>query len=132
MNVVAKSVGGQVLEKKRKNSGAKIKDNQFSVYRQLEDSNSQWHKELQKVPVAGIVSLGKCQLRKCQLGEVPVEGLAPVRGKNLALERTIFSNFVLPFQPWMTFNKIYENIKKHHPVRISYMIEIFSSLKGFN
>ena len=29
-----------------------------AVYRQLRDSNSQWHKKLQKVPVAGCSSWG--------------------------------------------------------------------------
>ena len=65
----------------------------FVVYRQLGDSNSQWHKQkFKKVPVWGSASWGKCQLgevlvggsaswRKCQLGEVPVGGLVPVGGQ---------------------------------------------------
>ena len=41
------------------------------VYRQLGDSNSQWHKKiLQKVPVGGSASLGKCQFGdKGQFGD---------------------------------------------------------------
>ena len=46
------------------------------------------------------------------LGEVPVEGLGPVWGQNLTLGRTIF------FQSLNNLNEIYENIKKHHPVRL--------------
>ena len=47
------------------------------VYRQLGDSNSQWHKKTQKVPVGGSFSWGKCRLGN----------------KNLTLGHTIFSNF---------------------------------------
>ena len=32
------------------------------VYRQLGDSNSKWHKKLQKVPVGEGASMRKCQL----------------------------------------------------------------------
>ena len=45
----------------------------------LGDSNSQWQKKSSK---------------KCQLGEVPVEGQEPVGGQSLTLGRTFFSNFV--------------------------------------
>ena len=49
------------------------------VYRQLRDSNSQWHK--------------KKSSKKCQLGEVPVGGQGPDGGQNLTLGRTIFLKF---------------------------------------
>ena len=45
------------------------------VYRQLGDSNSQWHKtKLQKVPVGGSAGWGMCQF-----GEVPVPPTGPRR-----------------------------------------------------
>ena len=58
------------------------------VYRQLGDSNSQWHKKIAKS-----ASWGKCQLGevlvggkaswgKCHLGEVPLGGQVPVGGQN--------------------------------------------------
>ena len=45
------------------------------MYRQLGDSNSQWHKK----KVQKSASWGKCKLGKCQLGDVPV-GEVPVGG----------------------------------------------------
>ena len=54
-------------------------------------------------------------MQNSQLGIVPVEGsdIWGTGSKNLTLGRTIFSNFVAD-----RTEKIYENIKKNHPVRI--------------
>ena len=42
------------------------------VYRQLGDSNSQWHKKkFKKVPVGGSASWGKCQLGEVVLFIAP-------------------------------------------------------------
>ena len=71
-----------------------------SVYRQLGDSKSQWHKKkFKKVPVWGSASLGKCQLGEVPVGEVPVwrlvpvGGLVPIGGQNLTFGQTIFFQF---------------------------------------
>ena len=49
------------------------------VYRQLGDSNSQWHKQkFKKVPVGGIASWGKCHLGEVPLGGSASWGLMPV------------------------------------------------------
>ena len=71
------------------------------VYRQLGDSNSQWHnKKFKKVPVGGSASWGKYQL-----GEVLVGGLVPVGGQK-------FNPWMDDFFPILILNKIYENITK--------------------
>ena len=62
-------------------SGKKIVTS--AVYRQLGDSNSQWHKKnLQEGPVGGSASWGNSSWGKCQLED-----------KNLTFGRAIFLQF---------------------------------------
>ena len=76
------------------------------VYRQLGESNSQWHnKKFKKVPVGGSASWGKCQLGevlvggsaswgKCQLGKCQLGDECQFGTKIKPLDGRIFSNFV--------------------------------------
>ena len=73
------------------------------VYRQLGDSNSQWHKKSSKKCQLGEVPVGEgASWENCQLGDVPVGrnanwGTSASWGKNLTFKRTNFFKFCRHF-----------------------------------
>ena len=73
------------------------------VYRQLRESNSQWHKKNCKKYKLGEVPIGwSASWKKCQLGKVPVGG---------NFSRRFFRWWKFDFF-FVTLNKMFENIKK--------------------